>query len=150
MQHASLSFLSFLNISFFICVCVRARMLHRVCGGQRVTFRDWFSPFTTWIKLKSSGLAASVFACLSVPWAPERAVLLSVGSLTSRVRSRTQKPVVFVKEDIKPQFKGSNYKESDADVRNIYRKAAEKYSFRLKTGIDPEKRVWRGLCRRRA
>lgn len=56
-------------------------------------------------------------------------MLLSVGSLTSRVQSRTQKPVVFVKEDIKPQFKGSNYKESDSDVRNIYRKASVKFPF---------------------
>lgn len=53
-------FLKFLFICMYVCMCTH--MLWHVCGGQKATYRSWFSPTTLWVlgtEPNSSGLIAN-------------------------------------------------------------------------------------------
>lgn len=57
----------FLHVCIYVCLsilCVHAGMPLTLCGDQRTTCRNWFSPSTLWalgMEVRLSGLAASAF-----------------------------------------------------------------------------------------
>lgn len=117
MSEQSRGFLWDLNITFPYLFSERWCMCKswRVYGGEKTTFRSWFSISTVWApgnKLKSSGLAASGF--------PEWAILLltkfplnlklcllpgHMGHLTlgTRRRSKTSSALIWVTDQIHQQ-----------------------------------------------